>query len=251
MFKAISTDLAAILERDPAARSAASAIFLYPSFHVMFVYRIAHPLWRVGLKFPARWLMQVARWFTGIEIHPAAKIGFGFFVDHGMGVVIGETAVIGDNVTLYHGVTLGGVSPAEDAASQKGVKRHPTIGDRVIIGAGAQILGPITVESCARIGGNSVVTRDVKAGITVVGVPARPVTKRPAGEEFDAYAVASMDDRDPQERALEGMARELQQLRARIAELETVQSGVSVPASLRASVDEGIVGETQSGRSDK
>lgn len=251
MFKAIRTDLAAILDRDPAARSAASAIFLYPSFHVMFVYRLAHPLWRIGLKFPARWLMQVARWFTGIEIHPAAKIGFGFFVDHGMGVVIGETAVIGDNVTLYHGVTLGGVSPAEDAASQKGVKRHPTIGDRVIIGAGAQILGPITVERCARVGGNSVVTRDVKAGITVVGVPARPVTKRPAGEEFDAYAVSSMDDRDPKERALEGMARELQQLRARIAELETGQSDLPVSTSVSTPVDLKAASDIQSGHSDK
>ena len=221
MLKAIRTDLAAILERDPAARSAASAIFLYPSFHVMCAYRLAHPLWRAGVKFPARWIMQTARWLTGIEIHPGAQISAGFFVDHGMGVVIGETAVIGQNVTLYHGVTLGGVSPAEDTASQKGVKRHPTIGDRVIVGAGAQILGPITVQRCARVGGNSVVTRDVGEGVTVVGVPAKPITKRPAGEEFDAYAASGMDQRDPQEKALEGMALELQHLRNRIFELET------------------------------
>ena len=234
MFTAIRADLAAILSRDPAARSAFSAVFLYPSFHVMCFYRIAHRLWRWRLTFIARFLMQFARWFTGIEIHPGARIGPGFFADHGMGVVIGETSVIGENVTLYHGVTLGGTSPAEHAQSQRGTKRHPTIGDCVIIGAGAQVLGPVTVHRCARVGGNSVVTRDVPEGVTVAGVPARPISKRLSGEEFDAYAVAHMGGRDPQDKAMEGLAREVQQLRSRLAELEA-QAGEDTALGMETS----------------
>ncbi|GIR97558.1 MAG: hypothetical protein CM15mP100_7780 [Alphaproteobacteria bacterium] len=136
----------------------------------------------------------------GIEIHPAAEIGEGFFADHGMGIVIGQTAILGKNVTLYHGVTLGGVMPAVDAKAQRSIKRHPTLRDEVIIGAGAQILGPVTVGARARVGGNSVVTKDVGDGQTVVGIPAKPIHKRPADGQFEPYAVSHMPSEDSQER---------------------------------------------------
>ncbi|HCD80172.1 MAG TPA: serine O-acetyltransferase, partial [Alphaproteobacteria bacterium] len=179
MFAKLNRDLNAIRARDPAAGNKLAAMFLYPSFQVMLAYRIANPLWKAGLKFIARFIMQLARWFTGIEIHPGATIGCGFFVDHGSGVVIGETSVVGRNVTLYQGVTLGGVLPAVDAEAQRSIKRHPTLEDDVIVGSGAQILGNITVRAGARVGGNSVVTKDVPAGATVVGVPARQLAAKP------------------------------------------------------------------------
>ncbi len=221
MIEKLNADLDAIMERDPAAGSRLSAIFLYPSFHVMLAHRIAYPLWQVGLRFIPRFIMQLARWFTGIEIHPAAQIGKGFFADHGMGVVIGETAVLGDNVTLYHDVTLGGVMPAVDAKSQKTVKRHPTIEDNVIIGAGAQVLGPVVVGQCARIGGNSVVTRDVKPGQTVVGIPAKPISGRRTEAPFEAYAVSKMPSDDSQSRTIAALFAELENLRERINNLST------------------------------
>ena len=177
MFANLRRDLNAIMERDPAASNRLAATFLYPSFQVMLAYRLSHILWQMRLRFIARLIMQIARVLTGIEIHPAAKIGPGFFVDHGMGTVVGETAEIGRDVTLYHDVTLGGVMPAVDSDKQREAKRHPTLGDYVIVGAGAQILGPITVHRCARVGGNSVVTKDVPEAATVVGVPARQMSK--------------------------------------------------------------------------
>ena len=145
----------------------------------------------MGLHFVPRLLMQAARVLTGIEIHPAAKIGPGFFVDHGMGTVIGETAEIGDNVTLYHGVTLGGISPAVKSAEQVGVKRHPTLLNDVIVGSGAQILGPIVVQDCARIGSNAVVTKDVPKGGIMVGIPAKNINtgRRKSDNTFAPYAV--------------------------------------------------------------
>ncbi len=218
MLAKLKADSDAILERDPAAASRITAIFIYPSLQVMLAYRLSHPLWKAGLRFIPRLVMQIARWITGIEIHPGAKIGKGFFVDHGMGVVIGETAEIGENVTLYHGVTLGGVMPAIDAVSQRCVKRHPTLHDNVIVGAGAQILGPVTVGRCARVGGNSVVTKDVADGVTVVGVPAKVVSRVKQNSSFEAYGVSKITD-DADSKAITALFAELEQLRAKLNQL--------------------------------
>ena len=220
MISKLRADLRAIRYRDPAFGSYITAPFLYPSFQVLFVFRIANPLWRIGLRFPARLLMQIARWITGIEIHPGATIGGGLFIDHGMGVVIGETAEIGRDVTLYHGVTLGGVNPAIGAQEQRCVKRHPTLKDYVIIGAGAQVLGPITIGRCARVGGNSVVTKDVADSITVVGVPARPIPQKSTGEDgFAAYAVTPEAGEDFREKTITGLSHEIADLRKAMNEL--------------------------------
>ena len=213
----LKADFHAILDRDPAAEGYLSVIFLYPSFHVMLVYRLAHPLWRRGFRFVPRLMMQIARWLTGIEIHPAAQIGAGFFADHGMGVVIGQTAIVGENVTLYHGVTLGGVMPAVDAAAQRTVKRHPTLEDDVIVGAGAQILGPVTIGKSARIGGNSVVTKHVGAGETVVGIPAKNILCHRADGQFDAYGVTDLPAEDGQARTITALFAEIENLRQHIA----------------------------------
>ena len=229
MLSKLKADLSAILERDPAAGGWFSAILLYPSFHVMLAHRLAHPLWRVGLHTLSRFIMQLARWLTGIEIHPAAEIGEGFFADHGMGIVIGQTATLGKNVTLYHGVTLGGVMPAIDAKAQRSVKRHPTLQDEVIIGAGAQILGPVIVGSRARVGGNSVVTKDVGDGQTVVGIPAKPIHKRPADGQFEPYAVSHMPSEDSQERTLSILFAELESLRTQIELLKDGRSASLSP----------------------
>ncbi len=161
MFKTIRQDVRAVLDRDPAARSTIGVLLLYPGLH-----RIAHALWRNGFFLLARAVSNMSRWLTGIEIHPGAQIGSGFFIDHGMGTVIGETAEIGANVTLYHNVTLGGVSLHK-------TKRHPTLQDNVVVGAGAQILGPITIGAHSRVGANSVVVKDVPPNSVVVGVPGR------------------------------------------------------------------------------
>ena len=149
-------EIDSIIERDPAAGSRLGVIFLYPSFHVMLFYKIGNILWRYNLKFLARLIMHFARIFTGIEIHPAAKIGSNFFMDHGLGIVIGETTEIGENVTIYQGVTLGGIMPSVESDLQRNQKRHPTVGNNVIIGSGAQILGAINIGDDARIGANSV-----------------------------------------------------------------------------------------------
>ncbi len=169
-FHGLRNDVRSVLERDPAARSPLEVFLLYPGLHAVWGYRIAHWLWRHGFKLPGRWLSQATRDLTGIEIHPGATIGPGLFIDHGMGVVIGETAEVGEQVTLYHGVTLGGTS------LNKG-KRHPTIGDRVVIGAGAKILGAITVGDDSRIGANAVVVKSVPANSVVVGVPGQNVAR--------------------------------------------------------------------------
>lgn len=169
IFKTLREEINTIFERDPAARSVIEIIFCYPGFHAILFYRIANFLWRKKFYFLGRFVSHLGRFFTGIEIHPGAKIGKNFFIDHGMGVVIGETAEIGDNVTMYHGVTLGGVS------LNKG-KRHPTIGNNVVIGSGAKILGPFKVGDNSKIGSNSVVVKEVPPNSTVVGIPGRIVS---------------------------------------------------------------------------
>jgi serine O-acetyltransferase len=197
MFARLREDIAVVFERDPAARSTWEVLTCYPGFHALVWHRaLAHPLWGAGLRWLARWLAHWGRWLTGIEIHPGATIGRRVFIDHGMGIVVGETAVIGDDCTLYHGVTLGGTS------WHKG-KRHPTLGRGVVIGAGAKVLGPVEVGDGAKIGSNAVVVRDVPAGATAVGIPARVVTaedharreEQAAKIGFSAYAIsADMDD---------------------------------------------------------
>ena len=237
MYANLYRDLNAIIERDPAASNRLAVIFLYPSFQVMVAYRVSHALWRIGFHFIARLVMQIARILTGIEIHPAAKIGPGFFVDHGMGTVIGQTAEIGRDVTLYHDVTLGGVMPAIDSQKQRDAKRHPTLGDYVIVGAGAQILGPIIVNRCARIGGNSVVTKDVPEGATVVGVPARQMSKGDAkplvGKNFMPYAVHSGLDSDPHERTIRALVDEVQSQRSALNNLEKQLGSLARPAAVK------------------
>ena len=205
MFARLREDIRVVFDRDPAARTFFEVLTLYPGVHAIVWHRGSHALWNAGLKWLARLSSQVARWVTGIEIHPGARIGRRVFIDHGMGVVIGETAEVGDDCTLYHGVTLGGTS------WQKG-KRHPTLETGVIVGAGAKILGPITLGAGAKVGSNAVVVKDVPAGATAVGIPARilDVVQEKAREEaanrlgFSAYAVSS-DMNDPMVKALHGL----------------------------------------------
>jgi len=205
MLEQLREDISVIFDRDPAARSTWEVVTCYPGFHAMVMHRAAHRLWNAGLRWVARWLAHLARWLTGIEIHPGATIGRRFFIDHGMGVVIGETSVIGDDCTLYHGVTLGGTS------WDKG-KRHPTLGKNVVIGAGAKVLGPIMLGDGARVGSNAVVVKDVPAGATAVGIPARildeesKLVREEAAERmgFSAYAI-SADMNDPVVKAIHGL----------------------------------------------
>lgn len=229
MWQLIKEDVACVFDRDPAARNIFDVLTCYSGVHAMLFHRTNHWLWSHGLRWPARFLGNIARFLTGIEIHPGAKIGRRFFVDHGTGVVIGETAEIGDDVTLYQGVTLGGRTLDEG-------KRHPTLGNNVVVGAGAKILGPFLVGDDSRIGSNAVVLEAVPAGATVVGVPGYVVRCRDAntnclemvkdGNEpevskpvFDAYGVSSDDKVEDAEISLSDLRHELEALRAEVAEL--------------------------------
>jgi len=196
MFARIKEEIAVVFDRDPAARSTWEVITCYPGFHAMLFHRFAHGLWSAGLQWLARWISHLARWLTGIEIHPGATIGRRFFIDHGMGVVIGETAEIGDDCTLYHGVTLGGTT------WNKG-KRHPTLGQGVVVGAGAKILGPVMIGDGARIGSNAVVVKGVPPGATAIGIPARIIEAQESAQNgrFAAYAVVK-DLSDPLAKAV-------------------------------------------------
>ena len=195
MFSRIKEEIAVVFERDPAARNTWEVITCYPGFHAMLFHRLGHWLWGAGFNWLARLVSHLGRWLTGIEIHPGATIGRRFFIDHGMGVVIGETAEIGDDCTLYHGVTLGGTS------WNKG-KRHPTLGNHVVVGAGAKILGPIMIGDGAKIGSNAVVVKEVPPGATAIGIPAHIVEQRDAANgRFAAYAVAR-DGNDPVAKAI-------------------------------------------------
>ena len=205
MFSRLREDISSVFERDPAARTSWEVLTCYPGLHALFMHRVAHWFWTRRLRWLGRFISHLARFFTGIEIHPGATIGRRFFIDHGMGVVIGETAVIGDDVTLYHGVTLGGTS------WNKG-KRHPTLEDGVVVGAGAKVLGPITVGANAKVGSNAVVVKNVPAGTTAVGNPARVIDgeqaqrrEEKAGQMgFSAYALSTNQD-DPLAKAIHGL----------------------------------------------
>ncbi|WP_426414663.1 serine O-acetyltransferase [Aestuariirhabdus sp. LZHN29] len=213
MFERLREDVSSVFHRDPAARNTFEVLTCYPGLHALLIHRLSHGLWKAGFKWLARFISSFARWFTGIEIHPGAQIGRRFFIDHGLGVVIGETTEIGDDVTLYQGVTLGGTS------WNKG-KRHPTLGDGVVVGAGAKVLGPFTVEAGAKVGSNAVVTKPVPAGATVVGIPGRIIPPRAPSTEtdpqharrkamaekigFDAYGITE-DMPDPVARAMGGI----------------------------------------------
>ncbi|MEE8334752.1 MAG: serine O-acetyltransferase EpsC [Alphaproteobacteria bacterium] len=204
-----------IMARDPAARSRLVVVLCYPGFHAVAMHRFSHEAWERRWFLFARMLSQMGRFMTGIEIHPGATIGRRLFIDHGMGAVIGETSEIGDDVTLYHGVTLGGISLDEG-------KRHPTLGNCVVVGAGAQVLGPVKIGDGARIGANAVVLKDVEPGTTMVGIPARSVSPPNIAPdpEFHAYGTPSTDVDDPVVRALEQLQAELKRLQARIDVLE-------------------------------
>ncbi|RDH42963.1 serine O-acetyltransferase [Zooshikella ganghwensis] len=208
MFERVKEDIASVFHRDPAARNTFEVLTNYPGVHAVLLHRLSHKLWIKGFKWFARFVSNFGRWMTGIEIHPGAKIGRRFFIDHGMGVVIGETAEIGDDVTLYQGVTLGGTT------WNKG-KRHPTLGNGVVVGAGAKILGPFEVGNNAKVGSNAVVTKEVPEGATVVGIPGRIIRHAEMSQEdakrqamaskmgFDAYGVSDMPD--PVAKAMTGI----------------------------------------------
>lgn len=211
MFKRLREDIQSVFERDPAARSIFEIFFCYPGLHAVWIYRIAHWFWTRKFYFLGRFTSHLGRFFTGIEIHPGATIGRKFFIDHGMGVVIGETAEIGDNVTLYHGVTLGGVSLEK-------VKRHPTIEDNVVIGSGAKVLGPFTVGKGSRIGSNSVVVKEVPANSTVVGVPGRIVISTEKIQEKTDLEHGKLPD--PEAKAIACLFDQIRELERKFGELE-------------------------------
>ena len=191
MIKLIKSDFKIIKERDPAARGFLEIVLCYPGFQALVLHRISHKLWNYKLPLLPRVLSQLTRNITGIEIHPGAKIGRGVFIDHGMGVVIGETSEIGNNVTIYHNVTLGGIAPSINSNDQRNMKRHPTLEDNVVVGSGAQILGPITIGKNSLIGSNSVVTKNVPEKSVMAGIPARRVGDATKG--FKPYAVTDED----------------------------------------------------------
>ncbi len=222
MFERLREDIQSVFHRDPAARNAFEVLTCYPGMHAIWLHRLSGWLWRNELKWPARMVSNFGRWLTGIEIHPGAKVGRRFFIDHGMGIVIGETAEIGDDVTLYQGVTLGGTS------WNKG-KRHPTLECGVVVGAGAKVLGPFTVGAGAKVGSNAVVTKPVPAGATVVGIPGRIIVKSDDEAEakrkaiaeklgFDAYGV-SEDMPDPVARAIGQLLDHLQAMDVRVEDM--------------------------------
>jgi len=238
VFKRLRSDIRCVFDRDPAARNTFEVLTTYPGLHALLWYRLAHWFWGLGLKWLARFISGLARWLTGVEIHPAAKIGERFFIDHGMGVVIGETAEIGDDCTLYHGVTLGGTS------WKKG-KRHPTLGNGVVVGAGAKVLGPIEIANDARVGSNAVVVKSVGEGETVVGIPGRVIKQQKDDVKarrakmaekigFDAYGV-SQEMPDPVEKAIYSLLDHIQvqdEKLERLAKSLSQMGGESIDMSL-------------------
>jgi len=225
MFARMKEDINSVFERDPAAKTFMEVLFNYPGLHAVWLHRISHRLWKWKLTWLARFLSNISRFITGIEIHPGAVLGRRVFIDHGMGVVIGETAIVGNDVTLYHSVTLGGTSWTPG-------KRHPTLKDHVVVGAGAKVLGPIEIGEHARIGSNSVVVKDVPANATCVGIPGRIILQQEAQDEqssqhrsviaqkygFDAYAVA-VDNPDPVANALGIMLEHVHKMDTKVEEM--------------------------------
>ena len=213
MFKKLKEDLSIVFERDPAARSYLEILTTYPGVHAILFHRIAHRIWKIKLFWLGRVISHISRFLTGIEIHPGAIIGSRFFIDHGMGVVIGETSVIGDDCTIYHGVTLGGTS-------WKQGKRHPTLENKVVVGAGAKILGPITICSGAKIGSNAVVVKDIPKNVVAVGIPARIVqdTENKANA-FRPYAVGK-GEADPMTKSIQSLIKQVNKQEKMIADLE-------------------------------
>ena len=214
MFRKLRADLDCILERDPAARSRWEVLTCYPGLHAIYIHRLAHWFWLRNLRWLARFASHIGRWLTGIEIHPGAKIGSCVFIDHGMGIVVGETAEIGDGCTIYQGVTLGGTS------LEPGTKRHPTLGPGVIVGAGAKVLGGFTVGAGARIGSNAIVVKEVPPGATVVGPVGKVLEKASAAESdrFAAYAVMHESD-DPYAKAIQQLVEHSRELERALAAL--------------------------------
>jgi serine O-acetyltransferase len=236
MFTKLRADIACILDRDPAARSAWEVLTCYPGLHAIYIHKLAHWFWLRRLSWLGRFTSHLGRWLTGIEIHPGARIGSCVFIDHGMGVVIGETAEVGDGCTIYQGVTLGGTS------LYRGEKRHPTLAEGVVVGAGAKILGGFVVGAGAKIGSNAVVVKAVPAGATVMGVPGKivedPGTK--SAERFSAYAVVQ-DQEDPQSKAIQQLVehsqeleRTIEKLQDRLARLERHAAAAETDKNLRA-----------------
>ena len=221
-FKMIQQDIDAVLARDPATKSKLEAILCSSGFHAVVFHRFNHWLWQNNFKLTARFLSQISRFLTGVEIHPGARIGKAFFIDHGMGVVIGETTEIGDNVTLYHDVTLGGTT-VFDEHGKVTTKRHPTIGNNVIIGSGAQVLGPIVIGDNVKIGSNAIVTKDVAPNTTVIGMAAHHVAEfrhsRGKKQKFAAYGLVN-DVKDPLEAKLAELEAEIKSLKSELKELK-------------------------------
>ncbi|HFD13386.1 MAG TPA: serine O-acetyltransferase [Crenotrichaceae bacterium] len=252
MFKHIKEDIQVVFERDPAAHSVFEILTCYPGFHAILIHRVSHALWKHNWKWTGRFLSHIGRFLTGIEIHPGAVIGQRFFIDHGMGVVVGETAVIGDDCTLYHSVTLGGTS------WEKG-KRHPTLGNNVVIGAGAKILGPLTIGDNARVGSNSVVIKNVADNTTVVGIPARQINKKNASKlpcaemiesmSFDSYA-ASADLTDP---VIEANKRMVAYIQCMENQIKTIQEalhnkGINVHKDVMPELDSLAIEQNDNGQ---
>jgi serine O-acetyltransferase len=220
MFKKLKEDLSIVFERDPAARSYLEILTTYPGVHAILFHRIAHRIWKIKLFWLGRLISHISRLLTGIEIHPGAIIGSRFFIDHGMGVVIGETSVVGDDCTIYHGVTLGGTS-------WKQGKRHPTLENKVVVGAGAKILGPITIGSGAKIGSNAVVVKDIPKNVVAVGIPARIVqdTENKANA-FRPYAVGKSET-DPMAKSIQSLMKQVNKQEKMIADLENTLAEIS------------------------
>ena len=216
MLNTIKQDIKVIFERDPAAKSVLEVILCYPGFHAILLHRIAHAFYKMNLVLIARIISQINRFFTGIEIHPGAKIGKGFFIDHGMGVVIGETTEIGDNVTLYQGVTLGGTG------KEKG-KRHPTLGNNIVVGSGAKILGPVKIGDNAKIGAGAVVLKDVPPNSTVVGIPGKAVVRQKVNFSDADFTKVDLNHHllpDPVADMMRSLQKKIETLEMRIAFLE-------------------------------